>query len=488
MSTPLVSPPVSLPVSLPFDPSGSAGSNLVEDEIQVIGLRSIRAFPVNYGLFFADSVVVTDDATDLPLTSGTQYYLTQMDIAASMRCGSEIDEVVVITDLTVSQRVRVTYQALGGVNNVALGALQIAIDNLHINDGPVSWSDVTAKPSAYPPVPHHPHIADDIYGAEYIVVALERLSASLLQGQGAAQDELMAYAQSCVNEVLDSIAAAVAALDTHESDFSNPHQDTAHLIGGYTKEETTAAIEVETVNQEAADAVIQAALDTHIANYGNPHKVTANQIGGWSTAQSDAAMAAMQATLMQSITASEAVENAHFVNYSNPHQDTAANIGTLTSGQINSAATAAAASPGSQASGLATSVNNHVTNTSNPHQDTAANVGTWTYTTIQNSIVNPLTSHINNLGNPHQVTVAQLGTYSSTTINNNISAALNQVIGDVNSLNGYISAHTGNMNNPHQDTLANTGAGGYSAGALQNAINQLQGPGGSAGNAIAALP
>ncbi|MBB5409266.1 hypothetical protein HDG34_003207 [Paraburkholderia sp. HC6.4b] len=481
-------PPVSLPVSLPFDPGGSARSNLVEDEIQVIGLRSIRAFPLNYGLFFTTSLVVTDNATGLPLTPGAQYYATQMDVGASMRCGSEIDEVVVITDLTVSQTVRVTYQALGGVNNVALGALQIAIDNLHINDGPVSWADVTGKPCAYPPTPHHPHIADDIYGAEYIVVALERLSASILQGQGGAQDELMAYAQSCVNEVLDSIAAAGATLDAHETDSGNPHQDTAHLIGGYTTEETTAAIAVETVNQEQADATIQAALNAHIADYDNPHEVTANQIGGWSTAQSDAAMAAMQASLMQAITTTEAVQNAHFVNHANPHQDTAVNIGTLTSGQISSAATAGAATPGSQASGLGTSVNNHVTNTGNPHQDTAANVGTWTYATIQNSIVNPLTSHINNLANPHQVTVAQLGTYSSATINNNIAAALNQIVSDVNSLNGYISAHTGNMNNPHQDTLANTGAGGFTAGALQNAINQLQGPGGSAGNAIAALP
>ena len=481
-------PPISLPISLPFDPGGSASSNRVENEIQVIGLRSIRAFPLNYGLFFAESLVVTDDATGLPLSSGTQYYTTQMDVDASMRCGSEIDEVVVITDLTVSARVRVTYQALGGVNNVALGALQIAIDNLHINDGPVGWSDVTARPSAYPPTPHHPHIADDIYGTEYIVVALERLSASILQGQGGAQGELMAWAQSCVNEVLDSIAAAGAALDAHETDFSNPHQDTAHLTGGYTTEETAAAIAVETGNQQAADATIQAALDAHIADYDNPHEVTANQIGGWSTAQSDAAMAAMQAALMQSITATEAVENAHFANYSNPHQDTAANIGTLTSGQISSAATAGAAAPGSQASGLATSVNNHITSYSNPHQDTAANVGTWTYTTIQNGIVTPLTSHISNLGNPHQVTVAQLGTYPSSTINNNIAAALNQVVADVNSLNGTISAHTGNMNNPHQDTLANTGAAGFTAGALQNAINQLQGPGGSPAYAIAALP
>jgi hypothetical protein len=481
-------PPVSLPVSLPFDPGGRARSNLIEDEIQVIGPRAIRAFPLNYGLYFSDSLIVIDDATGMALTPGVQYYPMQMDIAASMRCGSEIDEVVLITDLTVSETVRVTYQALGGVNNVSLGALQIAIDNLHINDGPVSWSDVTAKPAAWPPTPHHPHIPEDIYGTEYIVVALQRLSASLLQGQGGAQGELMAYAQSCVNEVLDSIAGALAALNAHETDSGNPHQDTAHLIGGYTTQETTAAVAVETGNQQAADAVIEAALEAHIADQSNPHKVTANQIGGYSTAQSDSAMAAMQAALTQSITATEAVQNAHFANFSNPHQDTAANIGTLTSGQITSAATAGATAPASQAAGLATAVNNHVTNTSNPHQDTAANVGTWTYTTIQNSIVNPLTSHVNNLGNPHQVTVAQLGTYASATINNNIAAALNQIVADVNSLNGYISAHTGNYGNPHQDTLANTGAGGYSAGALQNAINQLQGPGGTAAYAIAALP
>ncbi|WP_233874207.1 hypothetical protein [Paraburkholderia adhaesiva] len=479
---------VSLPVSLAFDPGGRSPANRIENEIQVIGLRAVRAFPLNYGLFFGRSLILVDDASGAVLAPDTQYYVTQIDVEACMRCGSEVVEVVVITDLTVGERVRATYQALGGPNSVSLGALQLAIDSLNINDGPIAWDHVTARPQAFPPTPHHPHIGDDVYGMEYIVAALARLAASMLAGQGGAQGELLAYAQDCVNEALDSIAAASAALDAHETNYGNPHEDTAHMIGAYLTGETRAAIALERSNQQAADTVIQGELDTHIADTANPHEVSANQLGGYSTAQSDTAMATMQATLMQSITATEALQNAHFVNTGNPHQDSAASIGTLTSGQIASAATAGAASPASQASGLATAINSHVTNIGNPHQDTANNTGTWTYTAIQTNVVTPLTAHINNLSNPHQVSVAQLGTYPSTTINSNIAAALNQIVADVNSLNGTISAHTGNYSNPHQDTLANTGAAGFTAGALQNAINQLQGPGGSAANAIAVLP
>lgn len=464
------------PLTLPLDPTGSAASNLITAEVQTIGTRGTRAFPVNYGLFFRKSLVVKDTTTNKVLVQGTQYYATQMDVEASMRYGQEIDASIVITDSTVGSSVSVTYQALGGVNSISQAAVTTAVTALQIDDAPATWASITNKPSKYPVAPHQ-HIADDMYGMEFVVVALNRLGSAIQLGQGTAQAELQAYAEAVIQELIGQIAAANAALNAHTTNFGNPHQVTAHQIGSYTTEETTAALATETTNRTNGDSSIQSQLNTHTADHTNPHKVTTAQLGAFSATQSDSAMTAMQTALQSTITANETTQNAHIANYSNPHQVTAAQIGTWTTGQIASAVASSQATLQTQVTAFESSLNAHTSNKSNPHSDTAANIGTWTYTTIQNSIVSPYTSHVNNKSNPHGVTIAQLGTYAATDINNNIAAYYGNVVNEVNALNGTINAHVSNQNNPHGDNVNNTG-GAYTGAYLQNLINTtLHSPG-----------
>lgn len=464
------------PLTLPLDPTGSAASNLITAEVQTIGTRGTRAFPVNYGLFFRKSLVIKDTATNKVLVEGTQYFATQMDVEASARYGQEIDASIVVTDSTVGSTLSLTYQALGGPNSISQAAVSSAVTALQIDDAPATWASISNKPSKYP-VASHQHIADDIYGMEFVVVALDRLGTAIQMGQGTAQAELQAYAEAVIQELIGQIGNSNAALITHTSDFTNPHKVTAHQIGSYTTAETTAAIATETSNRTNADAAIQTQLNTHTADHTNPHGVTTAQLGAYSKAQSDAAMTAMKTALQNTITANEATQNAHLTNYSNPHQVTAAQIGTWTTGQIASAVTAQQATLQTQVNAFESSLNAHMSNKSNPHGDTAANIGTWTYTTIQNSIVSPYSTHVNNRSNPHQVTVAQLGTYSATDINNNIAYQYQVVANEVNALNGTINAHVGNQNNPHGDNVNNTG-GAYTGAYLQNLINStLHSPG-----------
>jgi hypothetical protein len=477
-------------LTLPLDPTGSASANLIQNEAHAIGATGTRAFPVHYGLFFRDSVSVVDVATGKTLTEGTQYYPTQMDLAASLQYGQELDSVIIITDTTVSANVTVSYQALGGVNSLNSQEAQTEINALNIDDAVVAWADVTNKPKDYPPGAHY-HQAGDVFGLEYIVAAINRLAAAITEGQGAAQNALMQYAEDVVAEMAGIVATGQATLNAHFTDYTNPHKTTAAQIGAYTTEQTTAAISAETLSRQQADTAITSTLNTHIANHNNPHQLTPAQVGGMTQAQSDAAMAAMSAALEVNIQANETTQNAHITNYSNPHQVTAAQIGTWTVSQITAAISNSVGTIQNQVNAYEALLDSHLANTSNPHKDTVTNIGTWTQTAIQSGIVNPYTAHVTNTANPHQDVYSNIvtsnvdssGVYSATTMSTAITNAYNSIIAQISSLNSTVSSHTGNFNNPHGDNVSNTG-GAYTAGQLAYAISLLQGPGGSAANAI----
>jgi hypothetical protein len=477
-------------LTLPLDPTGSASSNLVQSEAHSIGVSGTRAFPLNYGLFFRDSLSLVDSATGNTLVEGTQYYPTQMDVDSSLLYGQEIDAVVIIVDTTVSANVVATYQALGGPNSLNSVQTQSAITGLDIDNAATCWDSITGKWKDYPPGPHV-HQAGDVYGLEYIVAALTRLAAAITEGQGGAQAALQQYAEDVVAEMLGIIAGGETTLEDHFTCFENPHDVTAAQAGAYTIAQTCAAISTETTNREAADASIMSSLASHEANHANPHDLTPAQVGGYTRAQSDAAMAAMQAAVETNIQANEATQNSHITNYENPHQVTATQIGTWTVSQITAAIANSTTTIQSQVSAYEALLDAHLTNTSNPHKDTVTTVGTWAQTTIQSGIVNPYTSHVGNTANPHQDSYANIvtsavdssGVYSATTMNSSISSAESSIMGQISSLNSTISSHTGNTNNPHNDTVYNTG-GAYTPGQLETAINMLQGPGGSAASAI----
>lgn len=477
-------------LTLPLDLTGSASSNLVQNEVHAIGPVGTRAFPLNYGLFYRDSLVVTDLATGQPLTEGTQYYPTQMDLDSSLQAGQEVDAVVIIVDTTVSANVSVKYQALGGPNSLNSTLTQAAVNDLNIDDAAVTWASVTNKPKDYAPGPHY-HQAGDVFGMEYITAAMNRLASGITLGQGAAQAQVQAYAQAVVNEMAQIVANGNATLQAHFTDFNNPHQTTAAQVGAYTTEQTTANIGVETTNRQVADATITASLSSHIANHLDPHQVTPAQVGGNTKAQNDAAMTAMQTAVLASIHANEQTQSAHITNYQNPHQTTAAMIGTWTTPQITAAIANSTGTIQTQVNTYEASLNAHLSNTNNPHKDTVGNIGTWAQSTIQANIVNPSTAHYANTNNPHADSYANIvtsgvdgsGVYSGASMSASITNSYNNLNSQIASLNSYITSHTTNYGNPHGDNVSNTG-GAYTGGQLQYAISLLQGPGGSASNAI----
>lgn len=173
---------------LDLDITGTNPDNRIVDEPHTLTGTGNRAISVNYGPFFAESVIVRSSGD--VLERGKDYQIVELHQEATMKYGKEISSVILIINPQIPPQVTVTYQALGGHYAYS----DYAIANLYqsvINDNrPVAWENIFNKPDAYPPTLHR-HLLEDLYGFEPVVDILERIRNVLTIGQASFLAELM---------------------------------------------------------------------------------------------------------------------------------------------------------------------------------------------------------------------------------------------------------------------------------------------------------
>lgn len=219
-------------IRYPLDETGTSPDNLVLNEPHELGSRQVRCIALHYGAFFTESLRVRDAATGQLLTAD-QYYPAELYAVPTALYGKEICAIIVITDPTVSGNVLVDYQVLGGYYGASTQAIIQQLDNLNLDDRPVSWPNVIDKPSEFPPTWHY-HDAGDIFGFEFVVQALDRIRDAILMGDQASHDEIYRYIDRMYDELVDLINRQDDALQQHIADTNNPHQTTPGKIGAYT--------------------------------------------------------------------------------------------------------------------------------------------------------------------------------------------------------------------------------------------------------------
>jgi hypothetical protein len=195
----------------PLDPTGVSPDNLVQNEPHTMVHRHVRSIAPTYGAFFTESVVIVDTVNNSPLVKDTQYYAAEMYELPTERYGKEICSIIVITDATVSDSVMITYQALGGEFSTPMDAIVQMLNNLALDNRPVSWPNIIERPSQFPPSMHL-HDAGDIYGFEYVVHALDRIRAALEAGDEISHDAIYRYIDTAVAAFNTALANAVAPL------------------------------------------------------------------------------------------------------------------------------------------------------------------------------------------------------------------------------------------------------------------------------------
>jgi hypothetical protein len=441
-------PPV---IKYPLDLTGQAASNLITGELHTVSVASQPAFVTNYGPFYTAALVVTRMDTGAVLTPKTvgsttgQYVATQLMVDMTLRTGDEICCVIVLTDPTLPNNlsVSVQYQALGGPYSASVDAIQQLIDALDLADQPVLWADILGKPVLFPPAPHL-HDLGDIYGFEYLVAALERVTQAIYIGDDAQLTAVYAYIDHQINGLQSSISANSAALAAHLADYTNPHRVTQTQVGlsnvpnfpAATTAQAQAGVDQASLLTPYLGALEIASLvgnafNAHIINYENPHQVTATQLGLGNVANypmatvPQAQAGTSQVTMMSPYLTAAAITyqaltplNAHIANTANPHATTATQVG-LGLVQNYAMATNAQAQAG-------TATNLYMCPASTNAQ-------------IASQVGNAFTAHIQNVSNPHATTAAQVGlgnVNNTSDINKPISTATQ------NALNGKVGINT----------------------------------------------
>lgn len=200
-------------IRYPLDTTGVNPDNAVINEVHALSTAQVRALAPIYGPFFADSLVINDNGNNRLLVKGVSYQIVELLQEASLKYGKEISQLVLITDLTVSTNVRLSYQTLGGLyQNNASGIVNM-YETIMKDDRPIDWGKVSAKPVEYPPTLHN-HYLEDIYGFESVVFALERLRNSIVLSDVPAFEALISWVKSKVNDIpvvtVDEIDSALS--------------------------------------------------------------------------------------------------------------------------------------------------------------------------------------------------------------------------------------------------------------------------------------
>lgn len=224
----------------PIDLTGNAQSNRIQSEPHVIGQDRYRAFALNYGPFFAESVVVVDAANGRRLTRQVDYEIlyTIPELVKATR-GKEVAGVVIITNRNVSTNVTVTYNIVGGHFASNVYVIQKAIDDLNLDNRNVYWMNIIEKPELFQPAPHD-HDFGDVYGLEFIITMLGMLNDSIVVGNSQVTDSIR-------DALDDAIKALTKKINDHAALRNNPHNVTASQVNCFDKEEINALI--ATINE-----------------------------------------------------------------------------------------------------------------------------------------------------------------------------------------------------------------------------------------------
>lgn len=166
-------------IKYPYDPTGTSPHNLVVGEFLSLprGDRD-RAYALQAGPFYANSVVIKTVPGNMTLVEGIDYDLLYLYQEATKATGQPVKAVIYIHNPTITGTVSVDYQVVGGEFSSNVSAIQALIESLQIDERAIVWDDILDKPVTFPPAPHLHHVGD-LYGMEAFIDALDRLTAAM---------------------------------------------------------------------------------------------------------------------------------------------------------------------------------------------------------------------------------------------------------------------------------------------------------------------
>ena len=186
---------------LEVDLTGKAAANLILGEQHSIGTGVNRLIAPKHGAFYKEGLVVKDGSSFLPIDD-SKYLLLDFDSKASMLTGKEVYGSIVVTDASVFADVAIDYQAFGGEFSRNRSALTALLATRMNAGGTMDWEQVTDKLDKYPPAQHKMLLAH-VYGLEYVVAGLDRLTTAAAVGSSPVYEKTVAN----IEQLLSGLSA-----------------------------------------------------------------------------------------------------------------------------------------------------------------------------------------------------------------------------------------------------------------------------------------
>lgn len=257
----------------PFDPTGEAPSNKIPPEMHAISPPDYmdHYFIVpKVGPFFERGLVVTHHPSGLVLENGKDYVLGHKFASASKATGKSVWGSISFYDKTLAGGIEISYQTIGGMWTIDLPQVaQILADRVN-NPRITTWEQVVDLPINFPVIDHEWNLAD-LVGASDLVDALDRVSASILDGGEG--------------------GTGGGGVGTHVLDLDNPHKvNKSHVGLGLTPNLPLARSE-HLRDPDSVDALvspkgvrdilaltIDQTHQAHLDDHENPHQVEARHL------------------------------------------------------------------------------------------------------------------------------------------------------------------------------------------------------------------
>lgn len=285
----------------PLDLRGESTDNFVANEYHGLAHRRgqpYRAFVLDHGYFFTDSVVIRDQG-GTELIPDFDFMITHHSSEASKLTGQSVSGMVVILNTRVTDDVYVDAQMVGGDYCSLTDILLNAIETLQNDTRSVDYQNIRGRPTAFTPGGHL-HGLWELYGFDpYRAKILEMVEANLSEHRDRL-DDMRAYVDREIAAKAARRARIEADLVAHRNDLSNPHRVTkaqAQLseLLNYPLS-TVAEGEVGTatnryLNPPGGAGVIAAQflsiLNAHVNDTANPHRLTAALVGTHTKQEAD---------------------------------------------------------------------------------------------------------------------------------------------------------------------------------------------------------
>lgn len=183
-----------------LDPTGSNPDNFVQGENHTLTPRTVRVIAPTYGAFYTASLRIFDPQnSNRELVRNIHYRVTELYEIPTAKYGQEICAIILIVDETVGSVVNINYQALGGDFSTAATAVAHMLETVSLDNRPVAWPNLLHVPEEFPPTMHL-HDAGDVYGFEYVVHAIERLTNVIQFGDAISHEKFYAYVDQKVGD------------------------------------------------------------------------------------------------------------------------------------------------------------------------------------------------------------------------------------------------------------------------------------------------